>query len=49
MSKWNRDIICGIRETGIKDFTKCINTAPRESKYLEECPKPIELKLKNLN
>ena len=40
----NKDIIGGIRETGIKDFTKCMNTIPRASKYIEECPKPIILK-----
>ena len=42
--KCNKDVIGGIRETAIKDLTKCINTTPRQSKYNEECPKPIELK-----
>ena len=42
--KCNKDIIGGIRETAIKDFTKCINTTPRASKYIDECPKPIKLK-----
>ena len=42
--KCNKDIIGGIRETTIKDFTKCINTTPRVSKYIDECPKPIKLK-----
>jgi hypothetical protein len=41
--KCNKDIIGGIRETAIKDFTKCINTKPRASDYFEECPKPIKL------
>jgi hypothetical protein len=41
--KCNKDIIGGIRKTAIKDFTKCMNTTPRASKYIEECPKPIEL------
>ena len=41
--KCNKDIIGGIRETAIKDFTKCINTTPRESKYIDECPKPMKL------
>jgi hypothetical protein len=26
--KCNKDVIGGIRETAIKDFTKCINTTP---------------------
>ncbi len=43
--KCNEDIIGGIRETAIKDFTKCINTKPRSSDYFEECPKPIPLVL----
>ncbi len=37
--KCNQDIIGGIRESSINDFTKCINTTPRESKFIEECPK----------
>ena len=41
--KCNKDVIGGIRETAIKDFTKCINTTPRESKYIDECPKPMKL------
>jgi hypothetical protein len=41
--KCNKDVIGGIRETSIKDFTKCINTTPRASKYIDECPKPIKL------
>ena len=41
--KCNEDIIGGIRETAIKDFTKCIHTTLRESKYIEECPKPTKL------
>ena len=41
--KCNKDIIGGIRETTTKDFTKCIDTTPRPSKYIDECPKPIEL------
>jgi hypothetical protein len=41
--KCNKDIIGGIRETAIKDFTKCINTTPRESKYIEESPNPMKL------
>ncbi len=41
--KCNKDVIGGIRETAIKYFTKCINTTPRQSKYNEEYPKPIEL------
>ncbi len=36
----NKDIIGAIRETSVKDFTKCMDTKPRESKYIEECPKP---------
>jgi hypothetical protein len=32
-----------VRETAIKDFTKCINTTSRVSDYFEECPKPINL------
>jgi hypothetical protein len=28
----------------VKDFTKCINTTPRASKYIEECPQPSALK-----
>ncbi len=39
----NKDIIGGIRESAIKEFIKCINTTPRESKYIEECPKPTKL------
>ena len=42
-TKCNKDIIGGIRETAIKDYTKCINTVPRASKYIDECPKPIKL------
>ncbi len=38
------DIIGGIWKTSIKEFTKCMNTLPRASKYIEECPKPLELK-----
>ena len=46
----NKSIIGGIRKTTIKDFTKCTDTKPREHKYNEECPKPVELKiLNNLN
>jgi hypothetical protein len=41
--KCNKDVIGGIRETAIKDFTKCIDTTPRPSKYIDECPKPIKL------
>ena len=41
--KCNKDIIGGIRETTTKDFTKCIDTTPRQSKYIDECPKPIKL------
>ena len=41
--KCNKDVIGGTRETGIKDFTKWINTTPRASKYIDECPKPINL------
>jgi len=41
--KCNKDITGGIRETAIKDFTKCINTKPRSSDHFEECPKPINL------
>jgi hypothetical protein len=41
--KCNKDVIGGIREPAIKDFTKCINTAPRESKSIEECPKPSKI------
>ncbi len=26
-----------------EDFTKCINTTPRASKYIHECPKPMKL------
>ncbi len=31
----SKDIICGIRKTSVKDFTKCMDTKPRESKYIE--------------
>jgi hypothetical protein len=41
--KCNKNIIGGIRATSVKDFTKCMYTTPRASKYNEECPKPIEL------
>jgi hypothetical protein len=41
--KCNKDVIGGIRETNIKDFTKCMNTKPRENNYLNECPNPIKL------
>ena len=41
--KCNKNIIGGIRETSIKEFTKCISTIPRESKYFKECPKPMKL------
>jgi len=41
--KCNEDIIGGIRETNIKDFTKCMNTKPRKNNYLNECPQPIKL------
>ncbi len=41
--KCKKDVICGTRETAIKDFTKFINTTPRESKYVKECPKPPKL------
>ena len=37
-----KDVIGGIRKTSIKDFTQCINTTPRASKYIDECPKPIK-------
>jgi hypothetical protein len=40
----NKDIIGGIRETSVKDFTKCKDTKPRESKFIAEFPKPIQLK-----
>ncbi len=42
-AKCNKYVFGGIRETAIKDFTKCINTTPRESDYFEECPKPTNL------
>ena len=42
--KCNKKVIGGIRKTSIKEFTKCMNITPRASKYIEECPKPIELK-----
>jgi Cdc6-like AAA superfamily ATPase len=42
--KCNKNIIGGIRATSVKDFTKCMYTTPRASKYNEECPKPIALK-----
>jgi hypothetical protein len=32
----NKDIISGIKETSIKEFTKCMNTKPRENN-LDEC------------
>ena len=41
--KCNKDIIGGIRETSIKEFTKCMNTKPRENNCLNECPNPIKL------
>jgi len=41
--KCNKDVIGGIRETNIKDFTKCMNIKPRENNYLNECPNPIKL------
>jgi hypothetical protein len=41
--KCNKDIIGGIRQTAVKAFTKCINTTPRASKYIDECPKPMKL------
>ncbi len=41
--KCNKDVIGGIRETAIKDFTDYINTKPRTSNYIDECPKPIKL------
>jgi hypothetical protein len=34
--KCNKDIIGGIREINIIDFTKCINTTTRESKFIDE-------------
>ncbi len=40
----NKDTIGGIREFSVKDFTKCMDTTPRAPKYIEECPKPVELK-----
>ncbi len=39
----NKDVIGGIRESAIKDFTKCRDTKPRASDFFEECPKPIKL------
>ena len=42
--KCNKNIIGGIRATSVIDFTKCMDTTPRASKYNEECPKPIVLK-----
>ncbi len=44
----NKSIIGGIRKTSIEDFTKCMNTTPRASKYFEEYPKPIKLKKLNI-
>jgi hypothetical protein len=41
--KYNKDVIGDVRETTMKDFTKCINTIPRASKYIEKCPKLIKL------
>ncbi len=41
--KCNKDIIGGIRETAIKDFTKCTDTKPRSNNYMDECPKPVKL------
>ncbi len=32
--KCNKNVIGGIREKAIKDLTRCINTTPRESKYI---------------
>ena len=40
----NKSIIGVIRKTSVKDFTKCTDTKPRESKYIEECSKPVERK-----
>jgi hypothetical protein len=42
-SKCNKDMIGGIRSTGIKDFTTCIYTKPRPNKYIVEYPKTIKL------
>jgi hypothetical protein len=42
-TKCNKGVIGGIRETTIKDFTKSINTTPRASNYIDECPKTIKL------
>jgi ATP-dependent Zn protease len=41
--KCNKDVIGGIRETNFKDFTKCMNTKPRENNYFNECPNPVKL------
>jgi hypothetical protein len=41
--KCNKDIIGGIRSTGMNDFTKCIYTMTRLNKYIVECPKLIKL------
>jgi hypothetical protein len=41
--KCNKKIIGGMRATSVKDFTKCMYTTPRASKYIEECPQPIAL------
>ena len=41
--KCNKNVIGGIRETSVKDFTRCTNTKPRESNFIKSCPKPIKL------
>jgi ketol-acid reductoisomerase len=41
--KCSNDVIGGIRETAIKDFTKCINKTPRASDYIDEFPRSIKL------
>ena len=47
--KCNKDVIGGITETITKDFTKCINTTPRESNFLMNALNLLNLqKLKNL-
>ena len=42
--KYNTDMIGGIRHTKMKQYTHCCNVKPRETKYEEEKPQPIQLK-----
>jgi hypothetical protein len=41
-SNCNKNVISGIRKTAVTEFTQCMNTTPRGSKFSEECQTPIK-------